>query len=324
MNLETRKNLKEGDDLIYVVAGQIMDRGVVTRVTPEGVGVSWMGGKGSGYWRFEGSKFNWDNVDRSPATPKGVEMCLLDKVCKERDDYKRELDKIERTAADLRVEMEHRGEVITRLNTRIENLREAIKKAWKQGAENRRLANAWEEDARRFNRNETWLRDLLLQIAEVLGPEKFISDDGSIQDEPLIAKIPELAREAIMGPLARERKLRNAPMVVCDGQIDSTPVAQAVVNNGGKLPAGQHLVGVDLANAEVSVVWMLCKDGNYAVDHESFVRQSKQAQKDMQAKGYRAILEAAGFMVAEEPQSGPYDAIVTNAKGDRFGGVIAR
>ena len=56
------------------------------------------------------------------------------------------------------------------------------------------LAN-WIEIAAQNQRNTDFYRDLLDETAQYLGNEVFISDDGSIQDEPIRLKIPELVKE---------------------------------------------------------------------------------------------------------------------------------
>lgn len=84
--------------------------------------------------------------------------------------------------------------------------------------EARRCAKSWEGTAVQHALNEQYYRDLLLQIAEVLGPDKFICDDGSIADEPLLAKIPELIHAAILGRLSEavRNKLASAPIMVME------------------------------------------------------------------------------------------------------------
>lgn len=53
----------------------------------------------------------------------------------------------------------------------------------------------WEQTAAQHARNEAFYRDLLMQCAAHLGKEVYISDDGSVQDEPLALKVPELVEE---------------------------------------------------------------------------------------------------------------------------------
>lgn len=51
---------------------------------------------------------------------------------------------------------------------------------------------AWMETAAGYARGREFYRGLLVTTASHLGPEIFVSDDGSIQDEPLLLKIPEM------------------------------------------------------------------------------------------------------------------------------------
>ena len=58
---------------------------------------------------------------------------------------------------------------------------------------------AWMDTAAQHCRNEAYYRDLVIEIGEMLGPDAFISDDGSIQQDVLCAKVPELVRKVING-----------------------------------------------------------------------------------------------------------------------------
>lgn len=52
--------------------------------------------------------------------------------------------------------------------------------------------NNWVESAMMFSRNEDYYRGLVVKIGEMLGPEAYVSDDGSVQQDVLCAKVPEL------------------------------------------------------------------------------------------------------------------------------------
>jgi len=52
--------------------------------------------------------------------------------------------------------------------------------------------DAWIETARQHANNEDYYRGLLDRIGERLGPSAYVSDDGSVQDSVLRAKVPEL------------------------------------------------------------------------------------------------------------------------------------
>jgi len=51
---------------------------------------------------------------------------------------------------------------------------------------------AWYETAAQMSRNSDYYRGLVVQIGKMLGEEAYISDDGSVQEDVLCAKIPEL------------------------------------------------------------------------------------------------------------------------------------
>jgi hypothetical protein len=63
----------------------------------------------------------------------------------------------------------------------------------------------WMETAAGYARDREFYCGLLVTTASHLGPEVFVSDDGSIQDEPLLLKIPE-----IVGALASAKKKEAA------------------------------------------------------------------------------------------------------------------
>jgi hypothetical protein len=50
----------------------------------------------------------------------------------------------------------------------------------------------WVESAAQFSRNADFYRGLLAECAKHLGPDVFICDDGSVSQDPLMLKIPEL------------------------------------------------------------------------------------------------------------------------------------
>jgi HD-like signal output (HDOD) protein len=59
----------------------------------------------------------------------------------------------------------------------------------------------WVETAAQHHRNECYYRGLLVKCGKLIGHESYVSDDGSVQDEVLCAKIPELVEK-----LVKERK----------------------------------------------------------------------------------------------------------------------
>jgi len=99
----------------------------------------------------------------------------------------------------------HTGPALaSRVVTAIQDLRqegdEADRLLKQRAAEARTLAEetqarveaAWRDTAEMHARNETWLRSLLVETAQHLGPEVFTQDDGGVVDEPLVSKVPLL------------------------------------------------------------------------------------------------------------------------------------
>ncbi len=60
-----------------------------------------------------------------------------------------------------------------------------------------RVLSNWYEAAAQHCRNEFYYRDLVQQIGAMLGPEAYTADDGSVCDEVLCAKVPELVRKLL-------------------------------------------------------------------------------------------------------------------------------
>jgi hypothetical protein len=57
--------------------------------------------------------------------------------------------------------------------------------------------DAWIETVRQHAKNEEYYRGLLDQIGALLGEAAYTSDDGSVQDEVLRAKLPELVASKV-------------------------------------------------------------------------------------------------------------------------------
>lgn len=57
------------------------------------------------------------------------------------------------------------------------------------------VAENWEATAAQFARNSEYYQSLLDNIAENFGAEAYISQDGSLQDDPLRAKMPKLVSQ---------------------------------------------------------------------------------------------------------------------------------
>ena len=70
--------------------------------------------------------------------------------------------------------------------------------------------NGWQkESAAQFCRNEEYYRGLLDKVASYLGPGVFVSDDGSVQDGPLRAKVPEMVAALIAENNELRRRLHT-------------------------------------------------------------------------------------------------------------------
>ena len=57
----------------------------------------------------------------------------------------------------------------------------------------------WMETASQEARNAAFYRDLLDQCAQVLGPEAFTSDDGTVMEDPVRLKIPAMVEKLVHG-----------------------------------------------------------------------------------------------------------------------------
>lgn len=60
-----------------------------------------------------------------------------------------------------------------------------------------RERDAWTETARLAMTNIEFYRGLLNEVAMCLGPEVCVSDDGTVNDAPLMLKIPPLVRKLV-------------------------------------------------------------------------------------------------------------------------------
>ncbi len=60
----------------------------------------------------------------------------------------------------------------------------------------RRIA-AWMDDAAQAQRNTDFYRGLVVRCGKAIGPEAFLCDDGTVSEDVLCAKVPELVEEKI-------------------------------------------------------------------------------------------------------------------------------
>lgn len=73
-------------------------------------------------------------------------------------------------------------------------------------AETQAQVNDWTETAAQHCRNEEYYRGLIVKIGEPFGPPAKTSDDGSVQDRVICAKVPELV-DALRATLAQAREV---------------------------------------------------------------------------------------------------------------------
>ena len=59
----------------------------------------------------------------------------------------------------------------------------------------RNESSDWQETAKTYAANTEYYRGLLVDIGMTIGREAYISDDGVVHNEPLVAKVPELVVE---------------------------------------------------------------------------------------------------------------------------------
>ncbi len=61
------------------------------------------------------------------------------------------------------------------------------------------LLDNWMDTAAQEARNAEFYRDLIDQCAQVLGPEAFTADDGTVMQDPVRLKVPELVQKLVHG-----------------------------------------------------------------------------------------------------------------------------
>ncbi len=79
----------------------------------------------------------------------------------------------------------------------------------------------WEETARHYAQGQDYYRGLLDQIGARMGPPAYTADDGSISDEVLRAKLPEVVDAritALKAEVAALHNLRRARALLQEGR----------------------------------------------------------------------------------------------------------
>ena len=57
--------------------------------------------------------------------------------------------------------------------------------------------DGWEETAKWHSKNEDFYRNIVHEIGELLGPEVYVADDGSVMEDVLALKVPEVLRKRL-------------------------------------------------------------------------------------------------------------------------------
>jgi len=77
----------------------------------------------------------------------------------------------------------------------IHGLEDEVADLTKQLSEKESERDNWMETARQHLKNEEFYRELVVQIGEKFGDIAYISDDGSVQEDVLCLKVPELVSD---------------------------------------------------------------------------------------------------------------------------------
>lgn len=86
------------------------------------------------------------------------------------------------------------------------------------------FVDGWQEIAEQHYRNETFYRDLLMQIGAILGPEAHRADDGSVSDEPLCAKLPEVVRNLVKDREIMQQNAFGMGFIAAGGRISDAGI----------------------------------------------------------------------------------------------------
>ena len=139
---------------------------------------------------------------------------------------------------------------ILALQTEVTNKDSAIFILRGEAIEYKRQATNWEESARQYHRNTQYYRNLLVKIGETIGSESYVADDGSISEDILCAKLPELVT-ALQEEVA---KAKNNLKI-------SEEHSDAIVDGFDKLQ--KEVVRLDLA---LGIIRDLTEDGEVDAD----------------------------------------------------------
>ncbi len=97
----------------------------------------------------------------------------------------------------------------------------------------RRLEH-WMEDAARYARNSDFHRDLVDQCATHLGVRAYTADDGSVMEDPVRLRVPELVAELAAKQLGDDSPVADLggsvlPQLVSEDGTGATPVTEVTV-----------------------------------------------------------------------------------------------
>lgn len=256
--------------------------GTVFSVNNIGVTFDWCGDGSGTTWKFS-DDLNWDMLTILPAEATPASTPYKD-VVKERDPLAQqnqelraritELDELtdgrNKQVAHLRESRrkwitcafdEHRKSnqlrrELTAASGKVEDATKQVEDYKKCLADRMRVATNWEEDAKREGRNAQYYRDLLLQIAEVLGPEKYVCDSGDVSQDVLLAKVPELARAAILRPLTEKVKANIVPAPA------PTPIGEKIRQAVANTPV-VFVTGEPLPNAAPTIANSVAEENTF-------------------------------------------------------------
>lgn len=172
--------------------------------------------------------------------------------------------------------------------------------------------SGWRETARGHAINEDFYRGLLMKVAAYCGPEVFVSDDGSVQDSPLLLKVPELVAKlsveatGVAQALARiEEKL--VPAVVTLKVPEGSEMVQEQIREQLSKVVPTWPVGVSRSDevmdrrdvVDVTPTWWRKSRGQAIARAISKVIASAQVVRAM-ATRVRLEVELAGFISPAE------------------------
>ncbi len=80
----------------------------------------------------------------------------------------------------------------------------------------------WEATAQQESRNAAYYRGLVVEIGKLLGVEAYTTDAGTMTEDVLCAKVPELVRKRLVGDCQRIRELYHRLVELCPGK-DNDP-----------------------------------------------------------------------------------------------------